>query len=105
VAQGEGPEFKPQYCEKKKKKKGLLIPTSPTSIQVHVIPLYFIFFLKRLILFVCFLQNLGYFESQQLCGTVQLWKEWQILEVIFIAMHQLTKPRPVPPAPSQPGAT
>jgi hypothetical protein len=25
VAQGEGPEFKPQYCQKKKRKKEILI--------------------------------------------------------------------------------
>jgi hypothetical protein len=25
VAQGEGPEFKPQYCKKKKKKKAIYI--------------------------------------------------------------------------------
>jgi hypothetical protein len=39
VAQGEGPEFKPQDCKKKKKKK-IVLPRSIIAILVGVSTLY-----------------------------------------------------------------
>jgi hypothetical protein len=34
VAQGEGPEFKPQYCKKKKKKKGRKLETTQKEVEI-----------------------------------------------------------------------
>jgi hypothetical protein len=47
----------------------------------------------------------NYFEPQQLCdsdGIVELEGKWQILEMVFVVMHQLNKS--VSSAPSQHGA-